>query len=293
MSGRQCITRSILFSPTRHAEPVRPCLSQLRAQVWQPRLPAIPQAQIRCYAGPPSRPGPLVFGAGAPGRGPPPRRREQGPRRGRPRDNQDDENPDEELGYDRRYTTAQSFEKSGRDRLPRDHEIKDPRIMVLENGQIEGPLAPQFVMSKLNTAEESLRMIQPYFPADKAAGKLAQYPVCQIVNRKEEHLREKELKVQEKKKAEEKIKRKDVELSWGISDHDLKTKMKQIGGFLQKGMRVEIILGKKKRGKKIAREDSLSVLTQVRENLEVLGARHVKAESGEVGELVRMTVEKK
>lgn len=165
--------------------------------------------------------------------------------------------------------------------------------MVLENGQIEGPLAPQFVMSKLNTAEESLRMIQPYFPADKAAGKLAQYPVCQIVNRKEEHLREKELKVQEKKKAEEKIKRKDVELSWGISDHDLKTKMKQIGGFLQKGMRVEIVLGKKKRGKKISREDSMSVLTQVRENLEVLGARHVKAESGEVGELVRMTVEKK
>jgi translation initiation factor IF-3 len=117
--------------------------------------------------------------------------------------------------------------------------------------------------------------------------------VCQIVNRKEEHLREKELKVQEKKKAEEKIKRKDVELSWGISDHDLKTKMKQIGGFLQKGMRVEIVLGKKKRGKKISREDSMSVLTQVRENLEVLGARHVKAESGEVGELVRMTVEKK
>jgi translation initiation factor IF-3 len=50
-------------------------------------------------------------------------------------------------GFDKRFTTQQDIDRSGRDRPPQDHEITDPQIMVIDNGATEGPLASSFVLT--------------------------------------------------------------------------------------------------------------------------------------------------
>ena len=60
---------------------------------------------------------------------------------------------------------------------------------------------------------------------------------------------------------------KEVELSWGIGEHDLERKMKQVTEFLQRGMKVGVILAKKKgSGKKdeSSYEQDESLLEKIR-----------------------------
>jgi len=191
---------------------------------------------------------------------------------------------------DRRYTLPDYMQKTGRDRLPRDHEITDPQIMVLDGGAVEGPLATRFVMSKL-TAGESLRMIQPYKPANDKEGTRAEYALCKIVDIQEEYKAEKERK--DKKKKEAKPKTKEVELSWGISEHDLVTKTRQLGTFLEKGFKVEVVLGKKKGGRKITEQEAQEVLKKVRHEVEARNGMETKPPQGDVGGVLRLMVESK
>jgi translation initiation factor IF-3 len=197
---------------------------------------------------------------------------------------------DEDLGYDRRYTTKESWERSGRDRLPRDHEITDPQIMVLDNGTIEGPLATRYVLTKI-APEESLRMFQPYKPAKD--GSPAEYAICKIVDKKAEHEKIKES--QERKKENGgggKSKTKEMELSWGIGDHDLMTKLRHLAAFVEKGMKVDIVLGKKRKGKKVSEEEARAVVGKVREEIERCGGKEGKKATGEIGATYRLHVEK-
>lgn len=160
--------------------------------------------------------------------------------------------------------------------------------MVLENDGLKGPLNTKFVLSKLQP-EESLRMIQPYRPGTKE--KAAEYALCSIVDKKAEYEREREAK--EKKKGVVKVKSKEIEMSWSISGNDLQTKTRQLVAFVQKGLKVEVVLGKKKKGKAVGKDDAVKVLATVREEIEKGGGRESKPSSGEVGEIVRLFVEKK
>jgi len=95
----------------------------------------------------------------------------------------------QDRSFDRRYTTQEEFEKSGRDRLPQDFEIKDPKIMVLDNGVFDGPLLTKNVLSRLPETD-SLRMVTPYIPGDPKKDKPTQYAICKIVNKREEYERQ-------------------------------------------------------------------------------------------------------
>lgn len=285
MSRRQCLltTRTALYrvfvSPLERPDPARHQLSLLLTQHVSPSSYATTAASIRCFNNAaklnnrrPPRPNanPAARGGGS---------------------DADSKFIDEDLGYDRRYTTKESWERSGRDRLPRDHEITDPQIMVLDNGTIEGPLATRYVLTKI-APEESLRMFQPYRPAKD--GKPAEYGVCKIVDKKKEHEKNKE--VREKKKENGgtgKPKTKEMELSWGIGDHDLMTKLRHLAGFVEKGMKVEIVLGKKRKGKKTSEEEAKAVVDKVREEIERCGGKEGKPASGDVGGTYRLFVVKK
>ncbi|KND86724.1 Translation initiation factor IF-3 [Tolypocladium ophioglossoides CBS 100239] len=230
--------------------------------------------------------GPQLRLYGKPSR-PPPRSGGRGPGDAATRD------PDAR-GFDRRFTTQKDIERSGRDRPPQDHEITDPQIMVIDNGASEGPLATSFVLTKLEP-EESLRMIQPYVPADAKNGRpSAQLAVCKIVNKRDEYARQRQLK--EKRRAGDgggKPKTKELELTWAIGEHDLATKMRQMGGFLAKGMKVELMLGRKKGGKQVSGEEAADVVRRVREEVAVHGGREGKPASGHVGATMRMFLEGK
>lgn len=204
---------------------------------------------------------------------------------------EEEEDDDEEL-VDKRFTTQKAHERTGRDRLPRDHEITDPLIMVKEHDEVQGPLAPGYVLSRLSK-EESLRMVSFYLPADpKQERHEHAYAVAEIVNKRDEFEREKERAGKERRQRQAKTK--EVEITWNIGEHDLQTKMTQIGKFLAKGNKVEVILGKKrKKGRAKGPTDAEGVLKMVREALDGLGGRETKTCSGEVGEVMRLFVEEK
>lgn len=199
----------------------------------------------------------------------------------------------DERGFDRRYTTKEDFVKSGRDRLPQDHEITDPRIMVFDNGNFDGPLLTRHVMSRIDPSE-SLRMIQPYVPADPKENKPVQYAVCKVVNKKDEYERLREKRERARVSKQTTAKSKELELSWGIGEHDLSTKLRQLGQFLGKGMKVEVILGyKKKSQKRVDEAAAADVLAKLKKGIEEQGAREYKPQSGDVGRTLRLYVEGK
>ncbi|KAG6006158.1 hypothetical protein E4U21_007268 [Claviceps maximensis] len=198
----------------------------------------------------------------------------------------------EQRGFDKLYTTQNDINRSGRDRPPQDHEITDPQIMVIDNGAIEGPLATSFVLTKLE-ANESLRMIQPYVPADpKNDRPLCSYAVCKIVNKADEYARQKQLR-ERKKAAAGKAKTKELELTWAIGNHDLGTKMRQMGGFLAKGFKVEVLLAKKKGGKQVGGKEAEAVVKRLREEVEANGGREAKPSTGTPGATMRFYLEGK
>ncbi|KAJ4251948.1 hypothetical protein NW762_011248 [Fusarium torreyae] len=210
-----------------------------------------------------------------------------------PRENLDRRSPrSDDEGIDRRYTTKEEFEKSGRDRLPKDFEIKDPKVMVLDNGVFDGPLPTRTVMSRLDETE-SLRMVTPYIPANDKNNTPAQYAVCKIVNKKEEYERQRELRERRRVSKQTTAKIKELEMSWAISDHDLQTKTKQLMGFLSKGWKVELVLGFKKKGQKKRVDDAMvnDVLEKVKKQIEEASAREYKPREGEPGRTFRIYLE--
>ncbi|KAF5023190.1 hypothetical protein F66182_4744 [Fusarium sp. NRRL 66182] len=197
----------------------------------------------------------------------------------------------DEQAIDRRYTTKEEFAKSGRDRLPQDFEIKDPKIMVLDNGNFDGPLLTQHVMSRLDESE-SLRMVTPYIPADPKNDTPVQYALCKVVNKKDEFERQREIRERRRVSKQTSTKTKELDMSWAISDHDLQTKAKQLTGFLSKGMKVDLVLGyKKKTQKRVGEDEAAEVLKKVRKEIEHVGAREYKPQEGEVGRTFRIYLE--
>ncbi|KAG7411512.1 Translation initiation factor IF-3 [Fusarium oxysporum f. sp. rapae] len=198
----------------------------------------------------------------------------------------------QDRSFDRRYTTQEEFEKSGRDRLPQDFEIKDPKIMVLDNGVFDGPLLTKNVLSRLPETD-SLRMVTPYIPGDPKNNKPTQYAICKIVNKREEYERQRELTQRRRLSKQTTPKTKEVEMSWAISEHDLGVKTQQLVGFLSKGMKVELILGFKKKGQKrrTSEDTAEEVYTKVNKLVEQLGSREYKPRDGEVGKTMRIYLE--
>lgn len=197
---------------------------------------------------------------------------------------------DDDRGFDKRYTTKDDVAKSGRDRYPQDHEITDPKIMVLDNGIFDGPLLTRHVLTRLNEGE-SLRMMNPYVPAKPKDNVPVQYAVCKVVNKKEEYERQREAKERRRLSKATEAKSKELELNWAIGDHDLQTKMRQLNSFLSKGMRVEVILGKKKNSRKVDDAEAGEVLAKVKKGVEDVGAREYKTMNGHVNRTLRLYLE--
>lgn len=281
MSRSQCLltTRMALYrvfvSPADRPELARQLLLRPR---WQPPAPshnALGGVAIRCFSSSTHR----MFVR-------------RGPRGRLSSDAAAAEQLDkDDLGYDPRYTTKESVARSGRDRLPRDLEIKDPRIMVQENGVIEGPLSTRHVLSRLQP-EESLRMVRPYLPAREGGPET--YALCTIVDKKAEYEKERALKEQKKKSGVgAEVKTKEMEVSWNISGGDLDTKMRQIAGFIAKGMRVHIAFGKKRKGKTVTAPDAEALVADVKARIVEAGGKDTKKPDGEMGATYRLYVEKK
>ncbi|KAI4863229.1 hypothetical protein F4820DRAFT_379745 [Hypoxylon rubiginosum] len=85
---------------------------------------------------------------------------------------------------------------------------------------------------------------------------------------------------------------KELELSWSIAPHDLSHKLRRLRDFLDRGLSVEVLLAKKRRGRAATRDEAVAVLAAVREAVgEVGGAKEARRMDGEVGGTVKLFFE--
>lgn len=171
--------------------------------------------------------------------------------------------------------------------------------MVVDRGAddaaAEGPLRTQFVLSRLEP-HESLRMTQPYVPADADKGRPEpQFAVCKIVDKREEYERRKQLRGKGNKAAAAaaRPRTKELELTWAIAEHDLATKMRQMGGFLAKGLRVDVLVARKKGGRQVDGKEAESVVKRIRDEVERNEGREVKPATGLAGGTMKFYLEGK
>ncbi|KAI1421374.1 hypothetical protein F5Y12DRAFT_35232 [Xylaria sp. FL1777] len=85
---------------------------------------------------------------------------------------------------------------------------------------------------------------------------------------------------------------KELELNWAIAAHDLAHKTKRLVEFLDKGLRVEVMLARKKGSRKSVAEEETALVERVREVVAgVPGTKEYRKMEGEVGKVVRMFFE--
>lgn len=168
-------------------------------------------------------------------------------------------------------------------RMPRDEEITWPYVYVKTPG-VEGweplgtPRPIKEVLAELDRKETYLEATaMPRADEDGSP----RWPVCKIVNKKEELAKLKDLKDRKKKGT---VKEKELELNWTLASHDLDHKLKTLQKFLSKGYKVQLVLQKKARGKATATaEDANALLERVKQvTEEVKGSKEWKGREGQV-----------
>ncbi|KAI9882525.1 MAG: hypothetical protein M1823_005732 [Watsoniomyces obsoletus] len=123
---------------------------------------------------------------------------------------------------------------------------------------------------------------QTEFLVQVAGPEEGRWSVCKIMSK--QMLREAEkARMKNKKQAMKGSKVKELELNWAIDEHDLQHRLDRLQGFLEKGVKVDVVLAGKKKGRQATPEECRVVLKKVRERIrETEGAREVRAQEGEV-----------
>ncbi|KAK8162523.1 hypothetical protein IWX90DRAFT_487297 [Phyllosticta citrichinensis] len=112
------------------------------------------------------------------------------------------------------------------------------------------------------------------------------YPVCRIIPKDE--LRNMEKEKNRKKKTWDDL-TKMVEITWSIAKHDLDNQMKRMTQFLEQGLRVEVVLGPKKRGRTATPEEIEAVHKKIKETVaSIPGIKEYAEAEGEVGRVLSL-----
>ncbi|KAL1305608.1 hypothetical protein AAFC00_007209 [Neodothiora populina] len=111
-------------------------------------------------------------------------------------------------------------------------------------------------------------------------------PTCRIISKKDQYLAEKARRKQQTlvKKASGEANTKIIELSWAIDSNDLSHRLKRVKEFLEDGKRVEVVIAKKKGGRKATPEECQGVVQKVKEAVEAIEcAKTLKDMEGKMG----------
>jgi translation initiation factor IF-3 len=105
-------------------------------------------------------------------------------------------------------------------------------------------------------------------------------PTCKIINKQVAYAAEREKKkLQKTRMAAEGTKT--LELNWTIDTNDLAYRMKRMQEFLAQGKKVEIMLARKKRGRRATPEECQDLLIKIREAVDqVKGSKELKEFEG-------------
>lgn len=177
--------------------------------------------------------------------------------------------------------------KDGPERRPRDEEIQAFKVYVArpEDTRLT---EPQFLSEVLDARERDekgrpTQFVQEVSPPSEER----LYPICRVYDRKAAREAE-EARRKASKTTKMKWQSKQLEVSWTVSDNDLGHRMARLKEFLEKGWRVEIVFGSKRKGwmdrREASPEEVRNVLEKIRRAVgEVEGAQE-KQMQGKVGQ---------
>ena len=170
-------------------------------------------------------------------------------------------------------------------RPPRDEEIRAYRVVLVEDGKLSQPVS---LLDALNSREKDERGRATQFLQEVASANRDEerpYPICKMIDRK--HEREIEMAKQKEKKVIKK-QEKQLEINWTINDNDLGHRLGKLREFLEKGLKVEMMFGVKRKGwrqrRQASEEDTRTLVDKIKKTMEAVeGAREWKPMSGKLG----------
>ncbi|KAI1466285.1 uncharacterized protein F4812DRAFT_433496 [Daldinia caldariorum] len=150
-----------------------------------------------------------------------------------------------------------------------------------------GPAQPlHAVLRTLDLKTQALVMVAPPPPTAEPGSLDAEAAICRVVDKAALKAAAIEAAQRARRKA---VDTKELEVSWGISAHDLGHKLRRLRGFLDQGLAVEVILARKRGGKPVSVEAAEAVLEAVKGAMaEVEGAKETRRMDGRVGGIVRL-----
>jgi translation initiation factor IF-3 len=159
-------------------------------------------------------------------------------------------------------------------RLPHDDLIESWSIaLVNEDGTLSPSRSKHEVLESLDRSTQTLVQVAPSQPGT--------LPICKIMNKRA---------MREAEKAKAKAARsgaaaagsKTLELNWAIDQGDLRHRLEKMKKFLEKGLRVEIALASKRKGKQATPEEAQALLKRIREVVKEQGAKEMKPMEGQM-----------
>jgi translation initiation factor IF-3 len=146
--------------------------------------------------------------------------------------------------------------------------------MVDQKGSLLPPLPKQEILDTVDPFTSFLAMVSP--PGHKG------HPVCKIFNRTAELRRLKSFAKSSKSKYKSGVP-KQIELNWAIDPHDFEHRLDQMQNFLRKGYKVEVIMARKRGGRRATLEEGKRMVHRLHERIkEVNGASESKPMEGAV-----------
>lgn len=173
-----------------------------------------------------------------------------------------------------------------------DDEIPARRVQVVdpETNSLGEPQVLRLFLKSFDRKTHRLVCVSaPQTHAEKEAGE-EWIPTCKLIDKKEAYEQEKQKKKQHQAKVASEGS-KTLELSWAIDTNDLGHRMKRMQEFLATGKKVEILLARKKGGRKATHEECEALLEKLVEAAEAVKAKELKTFEGKLGHIGSLTFE--
>ncbi|KAI2621770.1 hypothetical protein GGR54DRAFT_79131 [Hypoxylon sp. NC1633] len=157
------------------------------------------------------------------------------------------------------------------------------------DGGLSPPQQRDQVLASLNPKTHTLVMVAPPPPASSGGDGGVGAAICRIVDNAAANAVAAETERRARRKA---VDTKELEFSWGIAGHDLGHKLRRMRDFLARGLNVEVLLARKKRGRAATREEAEALVASVREAVaSVEGAKEGRKMDGAVGGVAKLFFE--
>ncbi|RDA91788.1 hypothetical protein CP533_2820 [Ophiocordyceps camponoti-saundersi (nom. inval.)] len=186
----------------------------------------------------------------------------------------------EKLGY----MTEEVLKRWGRDRLPRDMEITDPWINLIQNNEPPVKTRTKDAIRRI-TPEKSLRMIEHFEPPDpNVKGSKPKLALCKLVVKREEYQHLKSVRTRRifERPPDPKI----LTITWNIGARDLEVKLKKLIKFLGKGCKVDLQIYHKKNGLPPSMEQAIELVKVLRSRVVDEGYRESKCDGVVMGTML-------